>query len=99
MLLEIAPAVPEQLLLYLYELDRGTRQQTIPDFYSLCVIPTTVEVGDDFIKHIRGGDQRWQPLPQTAPMFLRGTMILIIRQLQRQHIARIQEHGIHRLYR
>ncbi len=59
MLLKVLPAFLEQPFVYLRELHGRTRQQAIPDFHCFRMIPATVEVGDDFIKHIRCGDQRW----------------------------------------
>jgi hypothetical protein len=47
------------------------------------VVPTAVEISDNFIKHVRGRDQRRQSFLQTEPMPDRDPMILIVRQLER----------------
>ena len=79
MQLKVLPAFLEQSFVYLHKLHGRARQQSISNFHGFRVVPATVEISDDFVKHILRGDQRWQPFLQTAPMFHRGPMILIIR--------------------
>src|SRR5438270_12610284 len=55
-LLKILPTFHEQIFVHMNKLNGRTIQQFAPDFDSFRVIAATVEICDDFIENIRGGD-------------------------------------------
>lgn len=83
---------PEELLVHMREVDRGTREQPSTDFHSLGMKSAGVQVRDRFVEDVRRAHQARHPLfPERPPMVQRSRMILVVTPLKRKQVAGVDE--------